>query len=53
MGSEMCIRDRAMSGSGSAVFGLFARQADAILARRRIRKVGWRTWVARTISRDD
>ena len=43
----------AMSGSGSAVFGLFARQADAILARRRIRKVGWRTWVARTISRDD
>ena len=42
----------AMSGSGSAVFGLFVRQADAILARRRIRKVGWRTWVTRTISRD-
>ena len=43
----------AMSGSGSAVFGLFARRADAILARRRIRKVGWRTWVTRTISGDD
>ena len=43
----------AMSGSGSAVFGLFARQADAILARRRIRKAGWRTWVTRTISRED
>ena len=43
----------AMSGSGSAVFGLFDRQADAILARRRIRKAGWRTWVTRTISRDD
>ena len=43
----------AMSGRGSAVFGLFARRADAILARRRIRKVGWRTWVTRTISGDD
>jgi len=43
----------AMSGSGSAVFGLFARRADAILARRRIRKAGWRTWVTRTISGDD
>ena len=42
-----------MSGSGSAVFGLFAGQADAILARRRIRKAGWRTWVTRTISRED
>ena len=43
----------AMSGSGSAVFGLFARRADAILARRRIRMVGWRTCVTRTISGDD
>tara|TARA_B100000029_G_scaffold513374_1_gene612799 strand:- start:3240 stop:3926 length:687 start_codon:yes stop_codon:yes gene_type:complete len=43
----------AMSGSGSAVFGLFDTQYDAVVARRRIRKVGWRTWVTRTISRDD
>jgi 4-diphosphocytidyl-2-C-methyl-D-erythritol kinase len=43
----------AMSGSGSAVFGLFATQADAVVARRRIRKPGWRTWVTRTISRSD
>ena len=42
-----------MSGSGSAVFGFFAGQADAILARRRIRKAGWRTWGTRTISRED
>ena len=43
----------AMSGSGSAVFGVFTSQADAIVARRRIRKAGWRTWVTQTISRSD
>ena len=43
----------AMSGSGSAVFGLFTSQADAIVARRCVRKVGWRTWVTQTISRSD
>ena len=43
----------AMSGSGSAVFGLFATQAEAVVARRRIRKPGWRTWITRTILRSD
>jgi 4-diphosphocytidyl-2-C-methyl-D-erythritol kinase len=46
-------RGSAMSGSGSAVFGLFATQAEAVVARRRIRKPGWRTWITRTILRSD
>ncbi len=40
----------AMSGSGSSVFGLFSTRAAAVVARRRVRRRGWRTWLTRTIS---
>lgn len=38
----------AMSGSGSAVFGLFSSQAAAERATRRCAREGWRTFVTRT-----
>ena len=39
----------AMTGSGSAVFGLFESTAAAARARRAIRGAGWRTTLTRTI----
>lgn len=41
----------AMSGSGSAVFGLFPRQALALRARCAVRRSGWRTLLTRAIDR--
>ena len=41
----------AMSGSGSAVFGLFPRQALALRARCAVRRPGWRTLLTRAIDR--
>jgi 4-diphosphocytidyl-2-C-methyl-D-erythritol kinase len=43
----------AMSGSGSAVFGLFRTRAAAAAAARRLRRPGWRVVVTRTLGRDD
>ena len=40
-----------MSGSGSAVFGLFATVADARGAARRLQGTGWRVLVTRTLGR--
>jgi len=39
----------AMTGSGSTVFALYRRKADAILARRQVRSRGWQTILTRTI----
>ena len=39
----------AMSGSGSAVFGLFRSRDAALAARSAVRRAGWRTRLARTI----
>ena len=39
----------AMTGSGSAVFALYRRQADAVAARRAARCPGWRTLLSRTV----
>ena len=41
----------AMTGSGSTVFGLFGREADASRARVAVRRAGWRTLLARTTTR--
>ena len=41
----------AMTGSGSAVFGLFARRASAVEAARRMRHDGWTVLVTRTVDR--
>ena len=41
----------AMSGSGSAVFGLFARERDAENAADRLKERGRRVFVARTLNR--
>ena len=43
----------AMTGSGSTVYALYRQQADAIAARRKARKAGWRTLLSRTVSRDE
>lgn len=40
----------AMSGSGSAVFGLFARRDAAVTARLAVRRAGWRTILTRTMA---
>ena len=40
-----------MTGSGSAVFGLFTRRAHALEAQRALRRAMWRTLVSRTIGR--
>ena len=42
----------AMTGSGSAVFGLFPRRASAFRARRALRQPGWRTVVTRTVGHE-
>jgi len=41
----------AMTGSGSAVFGLFARRAHAIAAAGAVRRDGWTVLVTRTLDR--
>ena len=41
----------AMTGSGSAVFGLFTRRASAIEAARGVRRDGWTVLVTRTLDR--
>ena len=41
----------AMTGSGSAVFGLFARRASAVHAARVVRRAGWTVLVTRTLDR--
>ena len=42
-----------MTGSGSAVFGLFTRRADAMAAQREARRATWRTVLSRTIGRSE
>ncbi len=41
----------AMTGSGSAVFGLFARRASAVHAARVVGRAGWTVLVTRTLDR--
>ena len=41
----------AMTGSGSAVFGLFTRRASAVHAARVVRRAGWTVLVTRTLDR--
>lgn len=41
----------AMTGSGSAVYGLYRRPGEARAARLAVRRAGWRTLVSRTIGR--
>ena len=43
----------AVSGSGSAVFGLFPRRPDAQAARRALARSGWRAILTRTSPRDE
>ena len=43
----------AMTGSGTAVFGLFDRRAAALAARRAVRRPGWRTIMSRTVGRTE
>ena len=43
----------AVSGSGSAVFGLFLRRPDAQGARRALARSGWRAILTRTTPRDE
>jgi 4-diphosphocytidyl-2-C-methyl-D-erythritol kinase len=43
----------AMSGSGSAVFGLFRNRASAVAALPRLRRAGWRSILTRTVGRDE
>ena len=43
----------AMSGSGSAVFGLFRTRAAALSARAAVRLAGWRTELTRTIGPEE
>lgn len=43
----------AMSGSGSAVFGLFRTRAGALSARSAVRRAGWRTRLTRTIGPEE
>ena len=43
----------AMSGSGSAVFGLFRTREAALAARTAARRAGWRTRLTRTIGPDE
>ena len=43
----------AVSGSGSAVFGLFLRRPDAQAARRALVRTGWRAILTRTSPRDE
>lgn len=41
----------AMTGSGSAVYGLYRRSSEARAARLAVRRAGWRTLVSRTTGR--
>lgn len=43
----------AMSGSGSAVFGLFQRRRDAVAALPRLARSGWATLLTRTLDRGE
>ena len=43
----------AMSGSGSAVFGLFRTRDRALSARSTVRRAGWRTGLTRTIGPEE
>jgi 4-diphosphocytidyl-2-C-methyl-D-erythritol kinase len=43
----------AMTGSGSAVFGLFKNRASALTAHRAIRQSGWRILLNRTVDRSE
>ena len=43
----------AMSGSGSAVFGLFTQRAAALAARRAARQMGWQILLSRTVGRSE
>ena len=43
----------AMTGSGSTVFGLFGREAQARRARQAVRRSGWRTLLAHTTTRPE
>ena len=43
----------AMSGSGSAVFGLFRTRDGALSARAAVRRAGWRTRLTRTIGAEE
>ena len=43
----------AMSGSGSAVFGLFRQRDAALSARAAVRMIGWRTQLTRTIDAEE
>ena len=43
----------AVSGSGSAVFGLFLRRPDAQAARQALVRSGWRAILTRTSPRDE
>lgn len=43
----------AMTGSGSAVFGLFRNRYDALTARKAVNNSGWRTFLHRTVARDE
>ena len=41
----------AMTGSGSTVYGLYRRHADAVTARQKVRSPGWQTLLSRTLAR--
>jgi 4-diphosphocytidyl-2-C-methyl-D-erythritol kinase len=43
----------AMSGSGSAVFGLFQKQRDAVAAVDRLASSGWRVLLTQSLGRDE
>ena len=43
----------AMTGSGSAAFGLFHERSDALIARKSAKNPGWQTFINRTIGRDE
>jgi len=43
----------AMSGSGSAVFGLFQKRADALAAVERLSGSGWRVLLTESLDRGD
>lgn len=41
----------AMSGSGSAVYGLFSTPAEAVVAQHALSRRGWQAWATETVSR--
>lgn len=42
-----------MTGSGSAVFGIFAREEEAAAAARSLAQAGWQAWACRTLPRGE